>query len=194
MHKPDDGASKPSAWGARSQGAMLVGLVASTAFLAGGCSSTLVVTRPSSATAAVGIIQASAGRDVQLGYVSSHQPQSTPEFKQGKLSLVEGDSFLVSEGNGRNFRVPFGYTRSITWKDRGLGTIEGLLIGAIPGIILGVLSARVISSTCSSECESGNCYCQNDKNITGGFLGGVITGTIGAAIGAAIGHSTTYTF
>ena len=161
------------------------------------CSSTKAVTKPVTPATAQEVLRGVSDRRMEVDLLPSGGTAATPERRAGYLLGANAGSFIFREDNRLSSpnltEIPFDRTRAITYKNQGLGALEGALIGVLPGLVGGILLGSAAESMqCSSdESQRGEC---KSYALKYGLGLGAFTAAIGALIGLGIGHRTTLTF
>jgi hypothetical protein len=177
-----------------------------------GCTTTTTAHRPLSDAALAEVNRSIDGRATRV--VLAEEPEQNAELRRARRSVVreaplesrEVEAELVeverdttkwleprpgAEGEWRPSGAPTASLKSISFRQRGRGALEGLgiffLLGAIPGAVAGAAAQYCSFGSCSSAGALGAGIGALVIGIPAGIL-------LGLPIGAAIGHRTTIQF
>ena len=169
-----------------------LGNLALAAILSLGCSSTIAVRRPLSASTLAEVNDAIEDRSAEVTLASTLRATQTKNLKVGR------DETQWLEGGGEERRpksVPTAALQRITVMAYWRGAAEGLGVGILTGPVVGGLLGGLIGSVSKSPfCEHCNDNIAGPGAIIGAGVGLVLGALVGLNVGAAIGHTTTIDF
>ena len=166
-----------------------IGLRGMALFLAGsvGCSSQLVVTRPSTEEQRDRVNGRLAGRDATLTVRTD--AGAIEERETEHALLVERSLFYTPEGARERVEVPLAALQRVHILDRARGGREGLGFGALAGLAVGAVPVGIaFSHHDSCGCGGGglSLFFAGGTVLVGSLLGMIVGGVIGHRVDVAI--------